>query len=147
MKVILREDVEKLGEAGEAVNVRDGYARNFLVPRKLAFVATAGALRRIGEAMKQRVRNVAKEKVELTEMAAKISELSVTIPMRVGEEEKLYGSVTGQMIGDSLNNQGYKIDRRTIVIDEPIRTLGTHQVMIKLKHGVSTSIKVNVVAE
>jgi len=147
MKVILRQDVEKLGEAGEAVNVRDGYARNFLVPRKLAFVATAGALRRIGEEMKQRVRNVAKEKVELTEMAAKISELSVTIPMRVGEEEKLYGSVTGQMIGDSLNNQGYKIDRRTIVIDEPIRTLGTHQVTIKLKHGVAANIKVNVVAE
>ena len=147
MKVILREDVEKLGTAGEAVNVRDGYARNFLVPRKLAFVATAGALRKIAEEMKQRSRNIEKEKVELTAMASKISELSVTIPMRVGEEEKLYGSVTGQMIADSLSNQGYKVDRRAIVTDEPIRTLGTHQVAVKLKHGVGASIKVNVVAE
>ncbi len=147
MKVILREDVEKLGAAGEAINVRDGYARNFLVPRKLAFVATAGALRRIGEEMKQRSRNNEKEKIELTAMAAKISDLTVTIPMRVGEEEKLYGSVTGQMVADSLSNQGYVIDRRSIVIDEPIRTLGAHQISVKLKHGVGASIKVNVVAE
>jgi len=147
MKVILREDVEKLGTAGEAVAVRPGYARNFLVPRKLAYVATAGALRTIAQEMKQRSRNIAKEKVELVAMAAKISELSVTIPMRVGEEEKLYGSVTGQMIAESLDNQGYKIDRRSIVIDEPIRTLGSHQVSVKLKHGVGATIKVNVVAE
>ena len=147
MKVILREDVEKLGAAGEAINVRDGYARNFLVPRKLAFVATAGALRRIGEEMKQRGRNNEKEKIELTAMAAKISDLTVTIPMRVGEEEKLYGSVTGQMVADSLSNQGYKIDRRSIVIDEPIRTLGAHQISVKMKHGVGATIKVNVVAE
>ena len=147
MKVILRDDVEKLGLAGEAVNVRAGYARNFLVPRKLAFVATAGALARIGEEMKQRGRNIEKEKIELTAMAAKINELSVTIPMRVGEEEKLYGSVTGQMVAESLENQGYKIDRRSVVIDEPIRTLGAHSVSVKLKHGVSASIKVNVVAE
>ena len=147
MKVILRDDVEKLGLAGEAVNVRDGYARNFLVPRKLAFVATAGALRRIGEEMKQRGRNNEKEKIELTAMAAKINELTVTIPMRVGEEEKLYGSVTGQMVAESLDNQGYKIDRRAIVIEDPIRTLGAHQVSVKLKHGVNATIKVNVVAE
>lgn len=147
MKVILREDVEKLGNAGEAINVRDGYARNFLVPRKLAFVATAGALRRIGEEMKQRGRNVEKEKIELTAMASRMSELSVTIPMRVGEEEKLYGSVTGQMVADSLGNQGYKVDRRSIIIDEPIRTLGAHQISVKLKHGVGATIKVNVVAE
>jgi large subunit ribosomal protein L9 len=147
MKVILRDDVEKLGLAGEAVNVKAGYARNFLVPRKLAFVATAGALRRIGEEMKQRGRNIEKEKIELTAMASKMSELSVTIPMRVGEEEKLYGSVTGQMVADSLSNQGYKVDRRSIVIEEPIRTLGAHQVSVKLKHGVGATIKVNVVAE
>lgn len=147
MKVILRDDVEKLGLAGEAVNVRDGYARNFLVPRKLAFVATAGALRRIGEEMKQRGRNNEKEKIELTAMASKINELTVTIPMRVGEEEKLYGSVTGQMVAESLENQGYKIDRRAIVIDDPIRTLGAHSVSVKMKHGVHATIKVNVVAE
>ena len=106
MKVILREDVEKLGTAGEAVSVRPGYARNFLVPRKLAYVATAGALRTIAGEMKQRARNIEKEKIELSAMAVKLSDLSVTIPMRVGEEEKLYGSVTGQMISESLLNQG-----------------------------------------
>jgi large subunit ribosomal protein L9 len=147
MKVILREDIEKLGAAGEAVSVRPGYARNFLVPRKLAYVATAGALRTIAQEMKQRSRNIEKEKIELKAMASKISELRVTIPMRVGEEEKLYGSVTGSMVADSLSNQGYKIDRRSIVIDEPIRTLGSHEVAVKLKHGVAATIKVNVVAE
>jgi large subunit ribosomal protein L9 len=147
MKVILREDIEKLGNAGEAVTVRPGYARNFLVPRGMAYVASTGALKAIAQEMKQRSRNIQKEKGELAVLASKISELSVTIPMRVGEEEKLYGSVTGAMIADSLENQGYKIDRRSIIIDETIRTLGSHEVAVKLKHGVGATIKVNVVAE
>ncbi|HYM21166.1 MAG TPA: 50S ribosomal protein L9 [Candidatus Kapabacteria bacterium] len=147
MKVILREDVEKIGAAGEVVNVKDGYARNFLVPRRLAYAATSGALRRIEQEMKVRAKKVEVEKADLTVLASKLSEVSVTIPMRVGEEEKLYGSVTPIMIADSLNNQGYAVDRRSIVIEEPIRTLGSHEVNVKFKHGVAAAVRVNVIAE
>ena len=147
MKVILREDVETLGAAGEVVNVKDGYARNFLVPRSLAYVATSGALRRIEQEMKIRAKKVEIEKSDLSVLAGKLSEVSVTIPMRVGEEERLYGSVTPMMIADSLANQGYAVDRRSISIEEPIRTLGSHDVSVKFKHGVSATVRVNVIAE
>jgi large subunit ribosomal protein L9 len=147
MQVILRQDVEKLGAAGEVISVKDGYARNFLVPRRLAYVASAGALKRMEQEMKQIYKKIELEKVQLSDVASKISELSVTIPMKVGEEEKLYGSVTPAMIAEGLGTQGYAIDRRTITIDEPIRTLGSHDVSIKFKHGVSATVKVNVIAE
>jgi large subunit ribosomal protein L9 len=147
MKVILREEVEKLGAAGEAVTVRDGYARNFLVPRGLAYVATEGALRRIEQEMKQRARQIDREKVDAEQYATKLSEVSITIPMKVGEEDRLYGSVTNQMISDSLGNQGYAIDRHAIVLEEPIRTLGQHDVAVRLKHGVKGKVRVNVVSE
>ncbi len=147
MKVILREDVETLGAAGEVVNVKDGYARNFLVPRRIAYVATTSALKRIEQEMKVRAKKIDIEKADLASLAAKLSEVSVTIPMKVGEEERLYGSVTPMMIADSLTNQGYAIDRRTIAIEEPIRTLGAHEITVKFKHGVSAKVRVNVIAE
>lgn len=147
MKVILREDIETLGEAGTIVNVKDGYARNFLVPRKLAYVATAGALKRIEQEMKIRGKKVEIEKANLTEVAAKLAEIAVTIPMKVGEEERLYGSVTPMMIAESLANQGFAVDRRAISIEEPIRTLGQHEIAIKFKHGVAATVRVNVIAE
>ena len=147
MKVILREDVETLGAAGEVITVKDGYARNFLVPRRLAYSATDSALKRIAQEMKIRGKKIDLEKADLTKLAEKLSALSVTIPMRVGEEEKLYGSVTAMMIAESLANQGYALDRRSISIDEQIRTLGSHDVTVKLKHGVSATVKVNVVSE
>jgi large subunit ribosomal protein L9 len=147
MKVILRKEVEKLGKAGEAVSVRDGFARNFLVPRGLAYVATEGALRRIEQEMKQHTRVIAREKVDAEEFARRLGDVSVTVPMKVGEEERLYGSVTPQMISDSLGNQGYAVDRRSVVLDEPIKTLGSHDVVIKLKHGVQGKVRVNVVAQ
>src|SRR2546427_6143795 len=105
MKVILRKEVEKLGKAGEAVSVRDGFARNFLVPRGLAYVATEGALKKIEQEMKQRGKRISREKVDIEAYASKLGNVSVTIPMKVGEENRLYGSVTSQMISDSLGNQ------------------------------------------
>ncbi|SRR5579883_3052375 len=147
MKVILREDVAKLGNAGEAVNVKAGYARNFLVPRQLAYVATEGALRKIEHEMKIRARVVEREKVSAEEYAKKMEGVTVTIPMRVGEEDRLYGSVTAQMISDGLMRQGYDVDRRMIVLDEPIRTLGAHEVTVRLKHGVQGTFRVNVISE
>ena len=147
MQIILRQDIEKLGSAGELINVKDGYARNFLVPRKLAYVASAGAKKRMEQEMKQIVKKIELEKMSLVQIAAKISELSVTIPMRVGEESRLYGSVTNVKISEGLMNQGYNIDRHQIVLDEPIRTLGSHEITVKMKHGVTATVKVNVVAE
>jgi len=147
MQVVLRQDVEKLGDAGSVVTVKNGYARNFLVPRKLAYVATPGALKRIEQEMKQLAKKMDIEKMELSQIAERISQLTVTIPMKVGEEEKLYGSVTAPMIAESLNNQGYAVDRRNIVIDDAIRTLGQHEIVIKFKHGVTANVKVNVVAQ
>jgi large subunit ribosomal protein L9 len=147
MKVILREDIDTLGAAGEVITVKDGYARNFLVPRRLAYTATDSALKRIAQEMKIRGKKIDLERADLTKLAEKLSEISVTIPMRVGEEEKLYGSVTPMMIADSLANQGYVLDRRSIAIEDPIRTLGGHEVTVKLKHGVSATVKVNVIAE
>ncbi len=147
MKVILREEVAKLGKPGEAVTVRDGFARNFLVPRGLAYVATEGALRKIEHEMRQLAKTIEREKLSAEEYAKKIETVIVTIPMRVGEEERLYGSVTAQMLSDSLMNQGYEIDRRAIILDEPIRTLGAHDVNVRLKHGVQAKFRLNVVAE
>jgi large subunit ribosomal protein L9 len=147
MKIILREDVEKLGNAGEVASVRDGYARNFLVPRGLAYVATAGALKKIEGEMKQRAKRIDREKVEIQAVADKLSGVSITIPMKVGEEDRLYGSVTNQVIAERLGQQGYAVDRRSIVLEEPIRTLGQHDVSVRLKHGVMGTVKVNVIAE
>jgi large subunit ribosomal protein L9 len=147
MKVILREDVKALGTAGEAVTVRDGFARNFLVPRQLAYVATEGALRKIDHEMRKRSRVVEREKLTAGEFAKRLETVIVTIPMRVGEEERLYGSVTAQMLSDALMRQGYEVDRRMIVLDDPIRTLGAHTVNVRLQHGVHGTFRVNVVAE
>jgi large subunit ribosomal protein L9 len=147
MKVILRDDIEKLGSAGDAVTVRDGFARNYLVPRGLAYVASEGALRKIEHEMRQRSKIIEREKMSAQEFANSLQGVTVTIPMRVGEEDRLYGSVTSQMISDSLDNQGYKVDRRSIVQDEAIRTLGQHEVSIHLKHGVTGKEKVNVISE
>ena len=147
MKVILREDVAKLGTAGEAVTVRNGFARNFLVPRGLAYVATEGALKRIEQEMKQHARIIDREKVSSVEFAKRLENVVVTVPMRVGEENRLYGSVTAQMISEGIGNQGYDIDRRSIELKEPIRTLGSHEVIVHLKHGVQGKFRVNVISE
>ena len=147
MKVILREDVAKLGTAGEAVTVRDGFGRNFLVPRGLAYVATEGALRKIEHEMKKRAKIIERERLSAEEYAKRLDNVTVTVPMRVGEENRLYGSVTAQMLSDGLGNQGFEIDRRSIVLDEPIRTLGSHDVTVHFKHGVTGHFRVNVISE
>ena len=97
--------------------------------------------------MKLRAKNVERERLSAEEYAKRLDSVIVTIPMRVGEEERLYGSVTAQMLSESLMNQGYAIDRRSIVLDEPIRTLGAHDVTVRLKHGVQGKFRLNVVAE
>lgn len=146
-KVILRQDYENLGEIGEVVEVRSGFARNFLIPRGIAYRATDGALRAV-EAEKN-VYNAKQERLEgsARSIAEKLESVSITIPMKVGEEDRLFGSVTSQMIAEELSVQGHDIDRRSIQLEEPIKTLGMYDVPVKLHRNVMTSLKVFVVDE
>ncbi|MCE2503666.1 MAG: 50S ribosomal protein L9 [Chlorobi bacterium] len=146
-KIILRQDYENLGEIGDVVEVKSGYARNFLIPRGIAYRATDGALRAVEAGKRTREAKQSRLEDEARVIAEKLESVSITIPMRVGEEDRLFGSVTTPMIVDELAKQGHRIDRRSIQIDEPIKTLGMFDVPVQLHKNVTTSIKVFVVAE
>jgi large subunit ribosomal protein L9 len=144
IKVLLKNDVPSLGTGGEVVKVRPGYARNFLLPRGLAVPATAGNLARV-EDMKRQVASQAKAELEAaTAAAAKLSSASVTITRAVGEEGKMYGSVTTKDIEDAFAAAGVKVDRKKIVLADAIKSLGTFEVPIKLHGSVTATLKVNV---
>jgi large subunit ribosomal protein L9 len=147
MKVILRQDVENLGDMGEVVVVKDGYARNYLIPRQLAYVATTKAIRAIDIEKKQWEKRQEKEKSSAETIAAQLAELKISIAMKVGEEGRLFGSVTPQMIAGELDKLGYSIEKRFILIEEPIKSLGVFDVKVKLHKDVSTSIKIWVINE
>lgn len=147
MKVILRQDIEKLGKIGEIVTVKDGFARNFLLPREMVYLATPGALNRLEQERKQYAKRMAKLKGEAETLAAKLAEVQVSIPMKVGEEGKLYGSVTPQMIAQELASKGHEIDRRTIIIEDPIKSMGIFDVKVKLHSEVFAVLKVWVINE
>jgi large subunit ribosomal protein L9 len=145
IKVLLKNDVPSLGAGGEVVRVRPGFARNFLLPRGLAVPATAGNLARV-EDLKRHVASQAKQELEQANTAAaQISGASATIARAVGEEGKMYGSVTTKDIEDAFAAAGVKLDRKKIVLAEPIKTLGTFEVPIKLHASVTATLKVNVV--
>lgn len=147
MKVILRQDYEKLGKLGDIVDVKDGFARNFLLPKRIAYLATEGNMRMLVEEKKQQQRKLDKARTRSEKIAQTLTGVEVTIAMKVGEEDRLFGSVTSQMVADALEKQTIVIDKREIVIDEPIRALGSYDVALKLDGGVSASVKVNVVKE
>ncbi len=147
MKVILRTDVEKLGMMGEVVTVKSGYARNYLIPRDMAYIASSGAMKALEVEKKQFTKRQIKEREVAEAVAGQLSDLQISISMKVGEEGKLYGSVTSQMIADELVMRGYKVDKKHIVIDEAIKSLGVFSVKLKLHPDVSTSLKVWVISE
>jgi len=147
VKIVLREDVDKLGERGQVVNVAPGYARNFLFPKALAFEATAGNMRQIELRKKVWVVREAKETEDANKLAARIAEIKIVIAKKVGENEALYGSVTSQEIADLLKVKGVEVDRRKIQMHDPIRSLGTFEVPIKIHREVSAKISVQVVPE
>ena len=147
MKIILRKDFEPLGNVGDMVEVKDGYARNFLIPRKIAYTASKGNVRVLEEEKKNIARKSQQELVVAEELAAEMEKVSVTIPVQVGEEDKIFGTVTTQMIADALKEKNFEIDKRKIEIDEQIKTLGIYGVNVKLHPKVSAKIKVWVVRE
>jgi large subunit ribosomal protein L9 len=146
MEVILREHVDNLGRRGEIVKVADGYARNYLLPRKLALLATDGNKQRIE---KERVRFEAAEAEErkiAEAISARMNNLEVEIARKVGETEALYGSVTSSDIAEALAKKGFDVDRRKIQLHEPIKRLGEFDVPVKLQRDVTATIKLKVVA-
>lgn len=149
MKVILTRDVKELGKAGELVNASEGYVRNFLLPRKMAIIADAGAMKNFEQKQKTIAAKSEKMLAEAKATAEKINNLKVTIKGKSSSgSTKLYGSVTNQEIADALKAQHkINIDKRKIHIDEPIKTIGSFEVPVKLHHEVSTNIHVEVVGE
>lgn len=147
MKIILRQDFEQLGKIGDVVEVKDGYARNFLIPRNIAYEATAGSLVTLEEEKKQAARRMDKERRGSEALATQLEKVSLTIQMKVGEDDKLFGSVTSQMITDALAEKGIQLDRRTVELEEPIKSLGIYDVPVKLPGSVGAKVKLWVVRE
>jgi ribosomal protein L9 len=147
MKVILRQNIDSLGQVGDVVEVKPGYANNYLIPRQFAYIALAGSVKALEEEKKNLAKKKQKELQGAEKLAAELEKVSVTIPVQVGEEDKIFGSVTTQMIGDALTEKGFDIDRRKIEIEEPIKSLGIYSVGIKIHPTVTAKIKVWVVRE
>lgn len=145
MKVILLEDIERLGAAGDIIEVAKGYARNFLLPRKLAMESNAGNLHALEAIKRKKQQKIEKEKQEVSALAGKINALSCTIPVLTGEEEKLYGSVTPAEIAAAYAAEGIELDKKQIELKEPINKIGVYQIPVRLKHDIIATAKVWVV--
>lgn len=148
MKIILRKDLETLGKVGEIVNVKNGYARNYLIPRGYAYVATEGAIKALEIEKKRLQKRLEVDRMRAEELANEMAHIQLTIPMKVGEEGRLYGSVTPTMIAEKLKEDfNYTVDKRQIVLDEPIKSLGIFDIKIKLFQDIFATIKVWVINE
>ncbi|HEU4763587.1 MAG TPA: 50S ribosomal protein L9 [Gemmatimonadales bacterium] len=145
MEVILREDVKSLGRAGELVKVKPGYARNFLLPRGLAYEATEGNKKRIAAETKARSVRLAAEKAGAETEAAALRALTVTLTGKAGEEGRLFGSITAHDLADALAKLGHPVDKRKVELEHPIKTLGDHMVAVRLHPEVIAEIRVAVV--
>lgn len=145
MKIILLETIDRLGKVGEVISVKDGFARNYLIPNRKAKEATAGNMKML-DILKKKEAALEKEKLDKAkEIAARISALSLTIAATAGEEEKLFGSVSNEMIAEALAAEGVKVDKKDIILDEPIKALGSFQVVVKIHPEVKVNLRVWVV--
>jgi large subunit ribosomal protein L9 len=147
MEVILREHVDHLGRRGEIVKVSDGYARNYLLPRKLALPATEGNKKHVERERRIMETREAEEKSGAESIAARLAAIDITIARRVGETDQLYGSVTAADITDYLKSKGFEVDRRKLILPEAIKSIGEHNVPLKLHREVTVPLKVKVVKE
>lgn len=147
MKLILKEDIDKLGDAGDIVDVKPGYGRNYLIPQGKAVMATKGALRQL-ELMREKAERRAELTVEASrELADRLETTSVTLPVTVGEDEKIHGSITNKDVAEALAERGIEIDRRKITLDQDISTLGEYTATVNLLSEIKPKIKVWVVKE
>jgi large subunit ribosomal protein L9 len=147
MEVILREDIEKLGGRGDVVKVAPGYARNFLLPRRMAVLATDANRKIVEQERQAHLRREAKLEGEAQDLAQLLSGVAITIPRKAGENDQLFGSVTANDIAEALAAQKYTVERRRIHLEEPIRTLGEHKVAVRLHRNVTAEVTVNVTRE
>ena len=147
MRVILAETIPNLGQEGQVVNVKGGFARNFLIPKNLAYPAASASASQIAHRQRQ-VQDQHKRRIKTEQdLAHRLSSISVNIPVRVGEEDRVFGSVTSKDIAEALAKKGYDVDRRKIILDDPIRALGIYTVQIRLSGDISAHLKVWVVKE
>ena len=145
MKVILKSDVDQLGRMGDLVEVKAGFARNYLLPKEMAALATTKNVKLLEHEKRIIAAKIKKEKFSAEEIAKKIEALSITIPAKVGEEGKLFGSVSSKDIADAMLAAGVEVDKRKILLDKPIKEVGAFQVQIKVYRDVTASVKVDVV--
>jgi len=146
MKIILLKSYEKLGKVGEIVNVKPGFARNYLIPNKIGSLATDQNIKALDVFLKAQETKEAKNRTNLEALSKKLNSLTLKFEVQVGADEKLFGSVTSQMISDELENKGYTIDKKEIQLEEPIKALGNYKIEINLGYELDTKIKVKVIA-
>ncbi|MAZ60862.1 MAG: 50S ribosomal protein L9 [Candidatus Marinimicrobia bacterium] len=147
MKIILLQTHEKLGQIGEIVNVKSGYARNFLIPNKIASIATDDNIQYYNKWIENQKIKEAKNRKNLELLSNQLDKLTLKFELKAGENDKLFGSVTSQMISDELDKKGYSIDKKEIVLDESLKEIGNHFVYIHLNESLKPKIKVKIAAE
>jgi len=147
MEIILREDVERLGSRGQVVKVADGYARNFLLPKRLAVAATDSNRKIVEQERQAHLRREAKQKGEAEDLSKLLSGVTVVIAQKAGENDQLFGSVTSKDVAEALAQKNYTIDRRKIQLDEPIKQLGEFKIPVRLHRDVTAEVTVQVVKE
>jgi len=146
MKIILTKDMDNLGKAGTLVEVKPGYGRNYLIPRAMAMLATAKNVRQLDHDKAGILARAAKLRASLTAQAGKLNHVEVKLARKVGEQDKLFGSVTSKDVHEALGAAGYQLDRKQIHLVEPLKTLGTHEVEVRLGSDVNAKVKVTIVA-
>ena len=146
MKIILLQTYEGLGKVGEIVNVKAGYARNFLFPKKIAQNATESNVKSLQSWVQQQEVQEAKNRTNMELLDKYLNKLTIKFSLQAGEEDKLFGSVTSQMISDEIENQGYSVDKKEIILEEPIKSIGNHFVIIDLGYDFKPKIKIKITA-
>ena len=146
MKIILLQSYENLGKVGDIVNVKPGFARNYLIPNRIGSIATKQNIKSLELFLKSQELKEAKNRVNLEALSKKLNSLTLKFSVNAGEDEKMFGSVTSQMIADELEKQEYIIDKKEIVLEEPIKSLGNHKIEINLGYELETKIKIKVSA-
>ena len=147
MKIILKQSVDTLGKAGDIVKVKPGYGRNYLIPRGLGVLATPSMINATMQEIERKAIKEAKSKENLEIIANKLNTIKLTFALKAGEDDKLFGSVTTQMISDSLNEKGYKVDKKYIAVDETIKALGNYSAIVDFGDDISAKVKLKVIAE
>jgi len=147
VKIILRQNVATLGDAGEVVDVKNGYANNYLIPQGMAIRATDGALKALETERKQQAKKIEQQRIAAREVASRLQQLTLKVSAKAGETGKLFGTVTSADIAEALKAEGVDVDRRKITLEAPIRSLGSYEADVKLFMDVSSTVKVTVEAE